>query len=350
MKKRFFCVLLLCTLFCTLDPHAWAWEDTPNYMEDGGEGFARRLQTLDAETLLEQIGALVKRQLAAPLRLLARAVALLILCAGVQGFSGDSPWSAPMKTLLTAVIFLEVSDPIMELLAHVGNTVQQCAVYLGGFVPVFTGVLVSCGQPGAAAVYSGMFLTVANLTAQIIAGLALPLLHAFLALQAAACICGLDGLPDAAGLLYRAARWILSLLSMVMGGVLGLQSILAHGSDSLALTAGKFLTGSIPVVGSLASSAAGSVLAGLKVLKGTLGVAAIGGLAVLFGPVLIRCAVYGVCLRLAAALSKALSLDDGRNVLDGLAKGVELCSALMVFFFMMVVLVTALMILTGGGG
>ena len=350
MRKFLVCGMALCLLACALAPAAWAWEDAAESLLDGGKGVSEQLRTLDADTLLEELGELVRGQLAEPVRMLARAVALLLLCAGVQGIAGDSEWSTPMKTVLAAVVFLEVSDPILELLTDVGDTVQQCSVYLGAFVPTFTGILISCGQPGAAAVYSGMFLTVANLTAQVITGLALPLLHIFLALHAAACIGGLDGLPDAANLLYRAARWVLSMLSMVLGGVLGLQSILAHGSDSLALTAGKFFTGSIPVVGSLASSAAGSVLAGLKVLKGTLGVAAIGGLAVMFGPVLIRCTIYGVGLRLAAALSKALALDDGQRILEGLAKGVELCCALMVYFFMLVVIATALMIVTGGGG
>ena len=155
-------------------------------------------------------------------------------------------------------------------------------------------------------------------------------------------------MPDAAKLLLKAAKWMVSLISMLLGGVLGLQSLLAQGSDSLALQTGRFLTGSIPIVGQLASSAAGSVLAGLRVLKGTLGAAAIGFLVIQFGPVLLQCAVYELCLRLSGALAEALGLESSRDVLNGLAEGVGLCMAILILFFLMVVLVTAFMILLGG--
>ena len=250
--------------------------------------------------------------------------------------------------MLAACTFLQAGSPTLYLLERVGDEVLQCAVYLSGFIPAFSGVLASCGQPSAAALYGGMFLGAANLAAQAISSLVLPILQVFLAVYAAACICGLEGMPDAAKLLLKTAKWMVSLISMLLGGVLGLQSLLAQGSDSLALQTGRFLTGSIPIVGQLASSAAGSVLAGLRVLKGTLGAAAIGFLIIQFGPVMLQCAVYELCLRLSGALAEALGLESSRDVLNGLAEGVGLCMAISILFFLMVVLVTAFMILLGG--
>ena len=55
---------------------------------------------------------------------------------------------------------------------------------LASFVPVFSGVMVSCGQTATAAVYSGMFLSVAFFTSQMIVQVGLPLLLAGASLTA----------------------------------------------------------------------------------------------------------------------------------------------------------------------
>ena len=344
--KRMLCLALLLFGSAVLAPAAHAAFDEETLWADGGAGFSAWVQGLSMETLLEKFAEVVRSQAVEPLKIFARLAAVLFLCAGISGFASEE--TCGLKPVLAACTFLQAGSPTLHLLEQVGDEVLQCAVYLSGFVPAFAGVLASCGQPSAATLYGGMFLGAANLAAQAISSAVLPVLQVFLAVYAAACICGLEGMPDAAKLLLKAAKWMVSLISMLLGGVLGLQSLLAQGSDSLALQTGRFLTGSIPIVGQLASSAAGSVLAGLRVLKGTLGAAAIGFLVIQFGPVLLQCAVYELCLRLSGALAEALGLESSRDVLNGLAEGVGLCMAILILFFLMVVLVTAFMILLGG--
>ena len=93
----------------------------------------------------------------------------------------------------------------------------------------------------------------------------------------------------------------------------------------------------------------GSVLSGLRVLKGSLGFAAIAMLTITFLPLLLRCFGFYLAYLLGAALAKAFGLTRAGRVMNGLGQAIGLCISFLVFFFMLTVLSTALMILLGGG-
>lgn len=85
-------------------------------------------------------------------------------------------------------------------------------------------------------------------------------------------------------------------------------------------------------------------------VKGSLGFAAIAVLCAAFIPLMLRCVAYRLLLGAAGLVAKAFGLSRSGSVLEGVASGVGLCMAFLVFFFMLVVLSTALMIMTGNGG
>ena len=174
---------------------------------------------------------------------------------------------------------------------------------------------------------------------------------AYLALNSAAGISGVPPLQEATQGLTRCVRSLLRGVSVGFAAVLGLQNTLAAQSDNLAMRAGgAVLSSSIPVVGAAAQDAMASVLAGLRVVKGSLGFAAIAVLAAAFLPLFARCLVMRLVLAAGGLLAKAFGLPRSGAVLEGAAEGAGLCLSFLVFFFMLVVLSTALMIATGTGG
>lgn len=275
----------------------------------------------------------------------------LLMGAAVSLLAPSDQWRETLETVILAGMFLMCSQPILNLMGQVTQEIQNWYTYLVGFVPAFSGVMLSCGQGGSAMLYSGMFLTMANFSAQAVHTVAMPLLQVYLSLSVAAALCGINGIQDACSMIEKSVRWILKFISTLFGTVLGLQTILAHSADNLAFKASRFVVSSaVPVVGTAASDAMGSVLSALKVLKGSLGFAAMAVLAVAFVPLLLRCIAYAGTVALCAVLSKACGFDRGGQALEGMAKSISLCISFLVFFFMLVVLATALMILTGSGG
>ena len=305
-------------------------------------------------SLEEMLGAqfqTARPQFEKPVRLLVQLVGAALLGAVALALAPQGDWARPLESVCVLGMFAVSLAPALELMNAVSESVSQWQVYLVSFVPVFSGVIASCGQPTQAMVYSGMFLTMANFSAQVICAAALPVLQVYLALNTAGGLCGVGGVADGCELLAKAVKWLLGLVSVVFGAVLGLQSVLAQNADTLAMKTGKFLlSSSIPVVGSVASDAMGSVLSGLRVLKGSLGFAAISVLAIDFLPILVQSVFYYAAYQLGGAASKAFGLERAGRVLEGMGQAVGICVSFLVFFFMLVVLSTALMITMGGGG
>ena len=312
---------------------------------------AEEFQSLSLPELLTMVWESVSEEFLAPLKLLGKIGALLLLASAALTFAPSDRWRQSLELLVVAGCFLLSADSTLELVQQVSVAISDWRLYLTGFLPIFAGVMVSCGQSAGALVCTGLFFSMASLSAQLICGVAMPMVRAYLALNSAAGISGVTPLQEATQGLTRCVRSLLRGISIGFGAVLGLQNTLAAQTDNLAMRAGgAVLSSSVPVVGAAAQDAMASVLAGLRVVKGSLGFAAIAVLAAAFVPLLARCLILRLILAAGGLLAKALGLARSGAVLEGAAEGVGLCLSFLVFFFMLVVLSTALMIATGTGG
>lgn len=346
-----FCALLLAAALLAGPLCLGALAADTNAPQPGTSPDAEQFASMGLGELLEWAAGLCRGQLQRPVRLAAMLTCFLLCGAAALCLAPAEGWRQMLEWVLLLGVFLLTAEPLLGLMDEIAQTVQGWYGYLISFVPVFSGVMLSCGQPGAATVYSGMFLMIAGFSAQLISTVAMPLLQVYLALNTAAGLCFVEGLTDACALLGSAVRWLVKFLAAAFAGVLGLQTVLAQGADSLAAKTGQFvLSSAVPLVGGVASDAMGSVLAGLRVLKGSLGFAAIAVLAAAFVPLLARCAAYSAAIAAAALVAKAVGLKRCGSVLEGAAQSIGIGVSFLVFFFMLVVLATALMIVTGGGG
>ena len=350
--KKLLSLLLLAVLVLALAPAALAMEVPQPVQEFLNQSPASPddASSWSLGGVARYLWELVRDQFRAPFVLLAGLILSMGLGALAYTFAPGQGSNTLLETILLLCLFLQSAPPLLELMDRISQRLNLWSDYLAGFVPVFSGVMASCGQPATAAVYSGMFLSVSFLTSQMIVQVGLPLLRSFLALNTASGICRMSGIGEACQILLKAIKWVIKLASMLFGGVLGLQTMFTQSADSLAMQTGKFLIGSgIPLVGQTASSALGSVLAGLRVLKSSLGFAAIAFVGVSFLPLLLECLLYGLVFGLGASAAQAMEYPFCAKLLSGMSQTAELCTALLVFFFMLIVLSTSLMVLSGGG-
>lgn len=349
MKRMICCFLLLCILPLTV----FAAEPLPDEIQDVLDTpkiTAQEFSQFSFADLLHAGLDAVKDVAQKPIKLLVRALGAALIGSVALALSPQKEWQKPLESLCVLGLFAVSVQPALELVTDISGAIHQWQTYLISFVPVLSGVMLSCGQITQAAVYSGMFLTMATFSAEVICSIALPVVQVYMALNTASGLCSINGLSEGCEVISKAVKWILSGVSLLFGAVLGLQSVLAQNTDNLAMRTGQFLiSSSIPVVGSVASDAMSSVLSGLKVLKGSLGFAAIAVLAIDFLPILLQSMGYCIAYYLGGAAAKAFNLGRAGDVMRGMGQAVGLCVSFQVFFFMLVVLTTALMIVTGGG-
>lgn len=303
---------------------------------------------------LEKGAEILRESLHEPLRLLARLCGLLLLAAVGKSMCTErtSPELAGLvDTVVTLAVFTLCSSCMLALTGVLQDAIETSRVYIISFVPVFASVLTACGQVGGAALYSGFFFGAAMVMADILCRVGLPLTRVLLALNATAAVGSTLDLSQLTASVCRWTKWLLTFCATVFGALIGLQGIFAQSADTLALKTGKFLLSSgVPVVGRAISDAMGSVLAGLKMLKGTVGFAVIAVIAVSFLPLLIQCCAYHLVFSAGNIVASATGGTKSAKLLSGLSDCVSLYISMVVFFSLIVISSTLVMILLGNGG
>lgn len=327
-----------------------AWEDV---IQDAPMT-ADEFQDLSFSDMLESLFEAAADNFSAPLRLFAQLCAVLILTAAVKGLSGDGTQSevvSLLDTVAALAVFTLCSGEMLGLARLMQTAFEDSRAYIACFVPVFASVMISCGQVGASMVYSGLFFTVATLSAQLLTNVGLPITRVLIALHATAAV---DSVMDVSKLAKSFTKWIkwgLMVFATLFAAVLSLQTAFAQSADSVALKAGKFLIGStVPVVGRAVSDAVGSVLAGMKLIKGTVGFAAVAVIGAAVLPVLLQCTAYHIAFTFGGIVAGATGNGRTEKLLDGCTQCVGLYMTMTLIFGLMMIASTLMMILIGTGG
>ena len=110
------------------------------------------------------------------------------------------------------------------------------------------------------------------------------------------------------------------------------------------------MQGVIPVVGDAAAAALTGAAAAIQLLKGSLALAALLALAVLFAPVLLQCLACALAFAAAGILAGATGQRQCAQLCRLYFEGARLCGSMLVLYFFMIFLSTALLLLAGNGG
>lgn len=220
--------------------------------------------------------------------------------------------------------------------------------FLLGFLPVYGGVLTAGGEVQAGMAACGLLLSGLCVLAQCTALWAGPLLQSYFAISMACCISTQKGLAEGCRSVGRLLQKGLGLTGKAFAVLLGLQRVITLQLDQTTLRVGRFLTGSVPVIGDALSGAADAVLAGMQLLKSTLGLAGIAIIGAEFLP------LYGTLLLHLLFLYGAVFLCDlaenrrCRDLFSCLAEGVRCMAAVTALFFGLMVVGVAALMMTGG--
>ncbi len=289
-----------------------------------------------------------------PINLFAKLCAVIILVSVAKSFvsSGLQSEIFNIIDIVSAIsIFTICSYDILQLSNIVKTSLEEGRIYISSFIPIFTTVMMASGQSSVSLVYNGMFFAVCTIITSFFIGVILPVTRILLAMYATSAIDSSLDLSKLANLAAKWIKWILTIASSLFVAILSLQTVLANNVDSAAIKAGKFLLGSsIPVVGRAVSDAMGSVLAGMKLIKGTLGFAAIAVIAASILPIVLKCTAYYVIFVLSSFISGATGNVKTEKLLNGCAVSVGLFVATTLLFAAIVITCTGIMIIVSTGG
>ncbi len=319
-------------------------EESPIQLEDFLRAPMEALRTL----LQVPLRALWKKVFAQYVRVL-----FLLLCGAALVIAmPEEKWQPMLGTITACGCFLLLSDNLVSLTQTVADRAFTWRNYLVGFIPVFSGLMLSGGQPAGAGVYNGLFLMGVCGIAELIRRFLLPMISGFLALSAASVFSTSDALTHACRALGRLLHRILAAAGACFAALLGVQRAFAASADAAAGKAGwAAVTGAVPIVGSAVTSAANAILAGLHLLQTGLGFAAIAFLAADFLPLYSEVMLHCLLLEAGGTAARLLELSPCEDLMRCLAGFMEVVGAVLALFFGMIAFSTVwMLVLTGGAG
>ncbi|MEG1952897.1 MAG: hypothetical protein RR115_01525 [Hydrogenoanaerobacterium sp.] len=288
-----------------------------------------------------------------PLVILASVIGVSVLCALIESLNvsiGQKGISDVFNVTAVLCACTAVVNPIVEAVRMTAAAIQSCADFILSFIPVFVSLVAVGGQPVSATTYNAFLLLIAEIISKITATKLVPIITIYLAFCIVSAFSPNMNLLGAAESAKTVVIWVLGLIVTVFVGLLGVQSMVASGADTVAVKAGKFLVGSfVPVVGKALADAFATAQGCLRLLKTTVGVYAVFVAALTFMPSFLQTLLWYFACSLGAAISDVLGVKQMRRVLKACGTALSLLIAILVFVALLFIVSITIMLITGMG-
>ncbi len=246
-------------------------------------------------------------------------MAVILLCGvGEAVYETAGKGSLPFIPVVgaLAVAAIAVTD-VNSMLGLGRSTIDSMTSFANVLLPTVAAVTAATGAVTGAAVRQMAAVLFSDLLVNLISGLLIPLLYAYLAASIAYAALGNEGLKRIGALMKWVVTTLLTTVMLTFVGYLTLSGVIAGSADAMTIKATKFaISGTIPVVGGILSDAAETILASAGVLRGTVGVfGTVTILGICLLPVL-HIAVHYLMYKLVAALSATVGSGRVAGLID----------------------------------
>ncbi len=301
------------------------------------------------ENLISSVVDGVKEQITGLSRLVGLVAASLILCSFISGAvtGKQTQTGKTVNAVCTLAAVASVAAFTSSLASDIASLMSTSQVFLSGFVPVFTGVMISIGKTASTAVYASAVTAIAAVASAIASSLIRPVVGVILGLSAVSSLNDGAYFSLAAGL-KKSVVWVLGIITTIFIGIVGLKTAIAATGDGLASRTAKYLIGStIPIVGTSVNEAVSTIQGSLSVVRTGLGTAGIVGLCAIYIPPLIKCVLTSAAVSLCAIAADILGLPQSSRGITMMKNGIDVITSVIGFNFLALTVCTAVMLRLG---
>ena len=248
--------------------------------------------------------------------------------------------------LCSSLCIVVCITPWLENMVASGEAyLRSLAAMCDGVTPIACALFVASGNLTAAATVNASLMLVYTLIQNIIEVFYIPIIHFLFALSVVSYVGGVIRLDSIGRFVRQLFTWLLSLLTLVLSLVMGIQHSLALNVDTFSIRTVKFaLSNVIPLVGGAISDAIGTVAGSLNIIKGACGTLGIVGVIVLLTPplihmLLLRLAIGGAegAAEIMGCEKEGMLLGEIHSVFGYLLAVMALASVLFVFILALMI-------------
>ncbi len=330
-------------------------DDTKELMEEFGiyEISPQSLLSLSFSDFLSFIWQSIKLNALSPIKHVTLIIAITVMCALLENFKSSFS-SESINSVFGAVATLSVvlimGDGVIDCIKESCKTIQEYNSFMISFIPVYAGSITVAGAPVTSGVYGTFMFFACQIIATLITNTIMPLLGIYLGFSVVSGINPKLNLGSITDGIKKFSTWLLTLLMTVFTGIMSIQSVIASGSDGVAVKAGKYLLSSfVPVVGSALSDVYLSVQGSIKLLKNCIGGYCIVAVSVTFVPILLKLLVWKLSVFVSQIFSEILNIKSITTLTKAVDSTFSLIIAIVLVFLLLIIISTTLMMLLGQG-
>lgn len=266
-----------------------------------------KITELDAKTCIEVLWNLIKENLTEPLGAAVTILCFTVLSAFLSGFSGNRLFSdtSVYSTAASLVIAVIISVQCADTIAVACTTIEVCSDFIYAFFSVFMVIITVSGGALTSVSTNTLLLSLAQGLNLLASNIFVPLINCFLALSICSGIRSELNIDGALRVIKRVLIGIISFSAGAFVAVLSIKTAVASRADALGLRSLRFAINSVvPVIGSAISEGLLSIQSYSSLIKSSVGIVGIIGVAALFLPALINVVGWRISISISLAVSE----------------------------------------------
>ncbi len=303
---------------------------------------------LTYENLFKMVLNFFKEGVKTPLLCGSSVFAVIIFLAAANTFQGFKIYQD-----LSGYVFVLISSagillPLFSVIETCANAAKGISTLMVGFVPLYAGILTVSGQGATASGMSFLLLAAAGAVSNLSSFVIVPLMSCYLGVGMAGSVMTLGSTNRLSGALKSVAMWALSLSMTLFLGLLSIQTAVNKAADNLGVKTLKFMIGTfVPVAGGALSDSLNTLIGSVKLLKSSVAMFAVLGIAVMVLPVIIELLIWRVTIYFLNLSVELFGVNLKTNVLT--SADCVLAVLIGVILFIAALFIISLAVISGGG-
>lgn len=304
---------------------------------------------LDPESVFSVITGFFKEGLKRPLVCGGGMLAVILLMAAANTFEGFKAYSDVAGYVFVLIAAAGVLMPLFSLIQSCSEAVKGISTLMLGFVPIYAGILTVGGQTVTASGMSFLLLAAAGAVSNFSSFVIVPMMSCYLGVGLAGSVMPIGGTNRLGEGIKKAAMWLLSLTTTVFLGLLSVQTAVNRASDNLGVKTLKFMIGSfVPVAGGALSDSFTTLLGSVRLLKTSVAMFAVVGIAVTVLPIVIELLLWRMTVYILESVAELFCLGLRTDVLR--SADCVLAVLIGLLLFTATLFIISLAVVSGGGG
>lgn len=291
------------------------------------------VNTFTSQGVFEHIWDLFFVRSSSPLKSGGIVLGIILISAAFPSFCPDGKKFEVASFAVSISVALCIIHPLWNAISAASNAIKGCASFMLSFVPVFAAIVSVSGGVATSVSMSALLLTAAEVVSSAAAFIILPAMGGYLAMSLCSSVSPLIATTNIAERLRTVAFWILSFISTVFVGILGIQTVVNSAADSLVLKTSRFIIGtSVPIAGAALSEAASTLFSSFGLLRSSIGIYGVVALSAILLPIVIELIVW----RLVLLVSLTVSELTAQPSLTKILKSVDMMLSVLIAIILLI--------------